>query len=78
MSQGYTPSLGDDPDRMAGSCRGKVRHSSKAVAKSVIKRIIDSGQAYYPEALNAYKCKLCKGGWHVGHDYRRLGRLTEE
>lgn len=72
MSQGYTPSLGEDPERFLGSCRGKVRHSSKAVALAAVRRLIQRGDAYAPSFLGVYKCssKGC-GKWHVGHKFWR-------
>jgi hypothetical protein len=73
VSQGYTPSLGEDPERFLGSCRGKVRHSSKRLALAVMRKLIDSGKAIFPGTLNAYKCRC--GHWHVGNDFRRIGRL---
>jgi hypothetical protein len=44
------------------SCKGKVRHPSKRMARKEVRRMWLSRR----ERVFAYKCAFCKF-WHVGH-----------
>lgn len=45
------------------SCKGKRRHPSRQAALDHLARLEAEGGV----RLNAYPCRFCGGGWHVGH-----------
>ena len=45
------------------SCTGKRRHDTREQAADHIAEL----EAVGAVRLNAYQCKHCDGGWHIGH-----------
>ena len=51
-------------------CLRKVRYTSKKRALNMLKQI--GKKKIIPSNAHAYKCPVCDGGWHLGHDKKKV------